>query len=250
MCDKKRKKCDSKFRNSRQPVVVFERFVGKDISRPIFKMIPDFWSELRNPTDTYTSSVLLITISYALGFTPYSLEGGTGERRLKYRKLGLFNTLCHITIFLVCYGLSFANKESIVDIFFHNDISNVADTLSKVVGLIAMPLLFWTSYLNRRSFSKTYRLLFELDEHFLNFGEMFNYKRAMKGSYRSVIAITVTNAFFFAYSTWMFFNNKMVPSLISFVVFFQPAWFLCFMVFSFNGTVRRIRSRIISLNKV
>ncbi|KAL5279918.1 hypothetical protein ACFFRR_004130 [Megaselia abdita] len=213
-------------------------------------MIPDFWSELRNPTDTYTSSLLLITISFALGFTPYSLEGGVGERRLQYRKIGLFNTLCHITIFIVCYALSFASHESILEIFFQSDISKAADLIQKVVGFIGMPLLFWTSYLNRTAFSKAYRLLFELDGHFLDFGEMFDYKKALRCSYIVVIVTTATNFIFFAYSTWMFVNNDLIPSLITFIVFFQPAWFLSFMVFSYNGMVSRIQFRIYAMNKV
>lgn len=214
-------------------------------------MIPDLLSELRNPTDIYTSSVFLITVSFTLGFTPYTLEGGAGARRLKYRKFGLLNTLFHITVFIVCYFLSFVNNESIVAMFFQNDISKFSDLLQKVVGFIGIPMLFWTSYWNRVSFLKTYRLLFVIDEVFLDLcGEMFNYKRALRCSYISVITITMMNGVFFSYNTWLFVKNDQMPSLVSFVVFFQPAWFLCFMVFSFSLTVSRIRYRCHTMNEV
>lgn len=214
-------------------------------------MIPDLLSELRNPTDIYTSSVFLITVSFALGFTPYTLEGGVGERRLKYRKFGLLNTLFHITVFVVCYSLSFVKHESIIAMFFQSDISFLSDILQKIVGFIGMPMLFWTSYLNRDSFSKTYRLLFEIDERCLELGtEIFNYKRALRCSYISVITITMMNGIFFSYNTWLFVKNDRMPSLVSFVVFFQPAWFLCFMVFSFSLTMSRIQHRTRAMNGV
>lgn len=213
-------------------------------------MIPNFWKELRNPTDTYTSSMLLITVSFLLGFTPYTLEGGVGERRLQYRQFGLFNTLFHITVFMSCYVLSFASKESIIEIFFQSNISQFSDMLQKIVGFIGMPLLFGTSFYNRRSFIKSFRLLFELDEHFLEFGEMFNYQRHLRCTYVCVTLITLTNGIFFSYNTWMFIQHDKMPSLVTIIVFFQPAWFLCFMVFSFVGTVSRIRFRIHTLNKV
>lgn len=214
-------------------------------------MIPDFWSELRNPTDVYTSSLLLITTSFALGFTPYTLEGGVGERRLVYRKIGLLNTSLLIAVFGVCFFLSFAKDESVMRIFIQSDISKFSDLLHKVVGFIGMPLLFWTSYLNRKCFSRTYNLLFMIDQRFFELcGEMFNYKRALRCSYAFIGLITVMNTVFFTYSTWIFKEHDMLPSFVTFVVFFQPAWFLFFMVFSFNLTVGRIRFRIEVINKV
>lgn len=213
-------------------------------------MVPNFWSELVNPTDLYTSSVVLFSVAFFFGLTPFRLEGPRGARRLRVIALGLINTIGHVLVFTYFSVYCFINDESILRYFFQNDVSKFSEFLIRLVGLIGMPCLFIMCYARRNAIMSLIHKIALVDERLSCYGFDFHYRRFQVSSSLWIFLALGLNFAVIGYSWWMFKSYNFEPSIYAFAAFFQPNLFFSVILVMFYGFCVRFTRRLGIVNKV
>lgn len=215
-----------------------------------YKMLPNFWSEFWNPTDSYTSALSSILISYSIGLSPFRLDGAKGERRLVKTLFGYINPFLQIGFFAVCFVFVILRNESILHYFFKNHVSVIADLTLKAVWCLGMPFIFYSAFSRCDEFVKLMRSFHVIDSIFKDQGVIFDYKNAMRKAYTGSIIATSSNCIFVGYSLWILLKNGIYPSFPAFVVYFQPNGYIFHIVIMFYGMCLRLSKRIDYNHKV
>lgn len=203
------------------------------------------------PTNIYTAQRPMLLLCGLSGIIPFNLVGGKGKEHFEVTYFGLINALFHMTIFLICFIVTFGRSENFVSYFFKTDISQVTSLVSLSISFVAMAVIYPSCFIKKLKLINIFKLLAKVDGQFITIHmDQPEYRQTMFHALKCLFGNCFLYGVFVMGSYFLQTGLERQANLNSWIVYFLPHLVLSFVVVKFMCIMWQIRRRFIYLNKV
>ncbi|KAI8042035.1 hypothetical protein M5D96_003335 [Drosophila gunungcola] len=170
--------------------------------------------------------------------------------KINFTAAGLFNIdrtlyfthlrIVHFLFFVLCFGISVKEGDSIIGYFFQTNITRFSDGTLRLTGILAMSTIFGFAMFKRQRLVGIIQNNIVVDEIFVRLGMNFLISLGM----------LLFNVIYLCVSYSLLVSATISPSFVTFTAFALPHINISLMVFKFLCTTDLARSRFSMLNEI
>lgn len=213
-------------------------------------MLPEFWKEIREPSDIYASLAPILQLTFLFGVTPFSISGRRGQRKLKITCLAVFIVFLNLFAITGCYIKTVIDGESLVGYFIHTNISKLGNIIQLITGFFGISVIYSVCLRKWRELVIVLRNLAYIDEQLLSLGVLVKYKKLLYYTYRHFILKIFLTFIHVIISYGLLASVNVFPSFFAYMSFAYPHIITTTVAILFSCVTRLIDDRFVMINQV
>lgn len=190
-----------------------------------------------------------LTFISLLGLAPFRLNLNP-RKEVQTSKFSFFAGIVHFLFFVLCFGISVKEGDSIIGYFFQTNITRFSDGTLRLTGILAMSTIFGFAMFKRQRLVSIIQNNIVVDEIFVRLGMKLDYRRILLSSFLISLGMLLFNVIYLCVSYSLLVSATISPSFVTFTTFALPHINISLMVFKFLCTTDLARSRFSMLNEV
>ncbi|XP_017069659.2 putative gustatory receptor 28a [Drosophila eugracilis] len=190
-----------------------------------------------------------LTFISLLGLAPFRLNLNP-RKEVQTSKFSFIAGIVHFLFFVLCFGISVKEGDSIIGYFFQTNITKISDGTLRLTGILAMLTIFGFAMFKRQRLVSILQNNIVVDEIFVRLGMKLDYRRILLSSLLISLGMLLFNVIYLCVSYSLLVSATISPSFVTFTAFALPHINISLMVFKFLCTTDLARSRFSMLNEI
>ncbi|XP_039501698.1 putative gustatory receptor 28a [Drosophila santomea] len=190
-----------------------------------------------------------LTFISLLGLAPFRLNLSP-RKEVQTSKFSFFAAIVHFLFFVLCFGISVKEGDSIIGYFFQTNITRFSDGTLRLTGILAMSTIFGFAMFKRQRLVSIIQNFIVVDEIFVRLGMKLDYRRILLSSTLVSLGMLLFNVIYLCVSYSLLVSATISPSFVTFTTFALPHINISLMVFKFLCTTDLAKGRIGMLNEI
>lgn len=213
-----------------------------------FIMAFKLWERISQADNVFQALRPLTYISL-LGLAPFRLNLNP-RKEVQTSTYSFIAGIVHFLFFVMCFGISLVEGDSIIGYFFQTNITRLGDGTLRLTGILAMSTIFGFAMFKRQRLVSIIQNNIVVDEIFVRLGMKLDYRRILLSSFLISLGMLLFNVIYLCVSYGLLVSATISPSFETFTTFALPHINISLMVFKFLCTTDLARSRFSMLNEV
>lgn len=182
-----------------------------------------------------------------IGLSPIQM---TSDKEVHTSALAFLIGIGHFLFYMLCFGLSQREGDTIIGYFFKTNITQLGDATLMLTGVIAMITIFGFGIFKRNSFILIIQNNLIVDEILVRLGLKLDYKKILWYSFIISVGMLMYNFGYLCVSYMLLRSAYIIPSFVVFTTFALPHINISIMVFKFLCTTHLAKIRFCMVNEV
>ncbi|KAH8317592.1 hypothetical protein KR074_001417 [Drosophila pseudoananassae] len=206
------------------------------------------WERISQADNVFQALRPLTYISL-LGLAPFRLNLNP-RKEVQTSTYSFIAGIVHYLFFVMCFGISLVEGDSIIGYFFQTNITRLGDGTLRLTGILAMSTIFGFAMFKRQRLVSIIQNNIVVDEIFVRLGMKLDYRRILLSSFLISLGMLLFNVIYLCVSYGLLVSATISPSFETFTTFALPHINISLMVFKFLCTTDLARSRFSMLNEI